>query len=574
MKSALARVWRAVRTFVELVFVRPVREGRLRTSGWPAGLLPLVVLSGVGAVVATLLVLFATPLRAALPLTMEGNAGAADLPAPLMWIILALTAGSLTLAQLGALHARAWLRWLTTALTALVLLLSASFDTEAVPVAKFGVVVTIALVVLVVALRGHRVFRWWDALLVGIPIWGSFALSIAVTSTLLGAVGTDAAPQLAAFLLSQLGVLAVPSVLAASAAVGELAVSAANWAVTALHRNLGRVVMVIALVLVGAWRVWELVQSAIDLPATPTAFASLALCAAFLAAIAGLWWLLRRTKRERSQPTVPDVLRDIRRAALPISIALSVFAATPLLGLGYAAWAYGVPLSIVQPANTAFLWLSGPFAVSVVRAIGGALLIALAFLLARRERAAMPELLSAIGVATLGSGVFSLLGSAVSWTSDGLAAVSTVVILVLLAWYLVRRQLTQHRIAMLTSALLVSAIFAHLDIAAEPLTLLLGFGSTAVVLVGIVWQQLTGFPEANGTSTHYPRATRVLLVVANGMFSLTVLAFVALSRDPDATINLDLYGDVGLGTFGNALVASALLLALWTAHRNREPHLP
>jgi hypothetical protein len=119
-------------------------------------------------------------------------------------------------------------------------------------------------------------------------------------------------------------------------------------------------------------------------------------------------------------------------------------------------------------------------------------------------------------------------------------------------------------------ALLMSALFAYREIVTDPIAFLLGFAGGAVVLFGFVWAFLTENGVANGDSPGYPRPARVQLVLANGVFAITVLAFLALARDPEATVSLGDLAEFGSQAYGDPLVASGLLLALWAAVRGRE----
>jgi len=124
--------------------------------------------------------------------------------------------------------------------------------------------------------------------------------------------------------------------------------------------------------------------------------------------------------------------------------------------------------------------------------------------------------------------------------------------------------------AAVPDTVLVALDEAYREFVTDPIAYLLGFAGGAVVLFGFVWSFLTGYKGANDDSPGYPRPSRVQLVLANAVFGITVLAFLALARDPEATVSLGEVAEYGGQAYGDPLVAAGLLLALWAALRGRE----
>src|SRR5690606_18930201 len=93
------------------------------------------------------------------------------------------------------------------------------------------------------------------------------------------------------------------------------------------------------------------------------------------------------------------------------------------------------------------------------------------------------------------------------------------------------------------------------------------------VLFGFVWSFLTGAGSANRTSRRFPRPSRVLLFLANSVFGVTVLAFTALARNPNASINLGAFAEIGDQLFGTGLLVGALLSVLAAVLADRIPSL-
>ena len=218
-RRALAVARQTVTEFVGHVLVEPVREGRLRDVDWPLGLRPIVVVAVVGFVAAAALVLFSGPLRELVPLSAQSGTVLLTLPRALVWIVLALTALSATLAASGALHARPWLRWLMTVFVVSVMLFTAVPDQEELPVARILTVVACVALVVFVAVRGGRGYRWWDFVVIAGLVWGPLAVTAAVLSGINRLAGYDFVPLLLSLMLSTLGQLAVPAGLAAGADV-------------------------------------------------------------------------------------------------------------------------------------------------------------------------------------------------------------------------------------------------------------------------------------------------------------------------------------------------------------------
>lgn len=150
---------RTITEFVERVIVEPVREGRLRDIDWPFGLRPVVMIGIVGYVVAAALVLFSGPLRELLPLASQPGSTMLVLPRAIVWVVLALTALSTTLAASGALHAPAWLRWLMTSFVVVIMLFTTVPEQADLPVARIVTVAACAALVVFVAVRGRREYR-------------------------------------------------------------------------------------------------------------------------------------------------------------------------------------------------------------------------------------------------------------------------------------------------------------------------------------------------------------------------------------------------------------------------------
>lgn len=125
-----------------------------------------------------------------------------------------------------------------------------------------------------------------------------------------------------------------------------------------------------------------------------------------------------------------------------------------------------------------------------------------------------------------------------------------------------RGRLTRPRALGLAGALTICALFSGRDFISDPVGAVIGFSGAALVLFGLVWDLFTGSGWANGESRRFARPTRVLLVLANSVITMSVLAFAALVRDGSTTIYLDPYAEFGDLVFGTALLAAGVVAVL------------
>jgi len=568
---------RTVRDLVARVLVDPVRGGRIRSSGWPSGLSAVVALAGVGLLAAVALSLASGALRAVLPLAVVDSGGDTLIPRPTVWIVFALTSLSVALVQAGAIHASAWVRWSITTFTALVILLMAVPDGGGVPVGRILAIAAVIGLVVLVAVRSRRSFRWWEFAIVLALLWSTSLVSIASIAGPARGLGYDFGPLMLSLVLTTIAQLAIPGAIAAGTAMGELTIATGGWTVRTVRARLGMPAVVVALG-IGA------VLIAIDLPETVDGAigdpgrAAIDLAGAAIA-IAVVWasivllQRLRPTGADGSGPAVfqvSGVLEEVGAIALAVAAILSP---TILSSLGLlimlVATSFGVSPDAVAWLGTVSTAMSGYEVVNAARGIGGIGLIAAAVVLARRGRRALPELLVAVGVCGLSFGLTVALGIEFTWTDRSMIAVAVVAAVALLAVTAIRGaarrapdRSSTGRVTALAAIVLICGLFAHREIIADPVALLIGAAGVAVVLVGQLWNLFTGNAAANRDSPRYPRPTRVLIALGSALFALTVLAYGALARDPDAIVDLGAFAVIGDELFGHALLLCAIVAGL------------
>lgn len=558
------------------VVIEPVRSGRLRDGGgWPYGLAAVVTLALVLCLGAVVLVLTSSLWRAGGVLALSTTAGA-SVPRSLVWVLLFLLVFALALFESAALRGPWWLKTLGALVTILVMGLWGLRGSVlgGISLAPFGVGLLILGVLVLVVVRARRPYAWWEFPVLFAAIGGSAALGLGVLRDGAISLGFDFSPALLQLTMTLLAYLVLPAGLAAGAAVAQITVSATLVATRQAQRLApGRVpfaVLAVVLVLRLAQSGWQ-VRGLDPVSQGPAAFAySVLLVLALVLVALGLRRLA--PKGVRTTVKVSELPETLGRIGLPIGAAL-VALLLPLLvgivGLQVAislapGWFQGA--TYVDPAV-----LFGP-AVDVSRVLTAVVLGILAVRLARRGQGTSALLLGCVAVVLASLTARFLTGNRVALTTDVdlLNLIGTAVVLAVIAVLLVRRRLGGDRAVALSAVLILTGLFSSRDFVSDPLGALVGFSGGALVLFGLTWDFLTGSEWANGHSRPFPRTTRTLLVLANTLLAITVLAYVALTRDPASTINLDLYAELGDLVLGTAVIAAAYLGVLAAVAHDRE----
>ena len=580
--SALARISAGLATFWRGLISEPIRHGRLRDTQWPPGLRPVVVVGVVAFCLAVLLILASPLIRAASPLSVSLGAITLSLPRILLPTIFWLVLLALALMQTAALHTRARVTVVLTVMSALVLLFIGSLDlgpegdgTVALTAGKVvSVLASVALVALVVGRRRAR-FAWWEFPVVLAIIGGAAVIALGRSAAQSAPFGIDFGPTTASLVMSSIGQLAVPAALAAGVAVAEFAIVASTAAVAAVHRPLARrdaagtaalpVALLLAFLIVAAWRLVELVVGAVAGVGAVVDPAALPLSLGIVGAVALAWWGIARVRRA-STSSIDDVMMRLDDVGFPVAAALSITLApvVVLLLSAQVLTSWGASGAAVGGIFVIAEVLRSTAAVTVVRAVVGVGLLVAALVAARRGSRGLPELLAAIGIMAIVSVLPLVVDAPLAWSSEGIASVIAVGSIVLAIVLAVRRALDARRLALLTVALLLSAAAAWRDVLADPLSVLIGSGGIALVLFGFIWGFVTDADITHHESAAYPRPSRVLLFLANAVFGVTVLAFGTLARDLNAGINLDAFAQFGDQLLGTALILAGVM-AVWVA---------
>ncbi len=573
----MGRLAAFLRGVVAQTVVAPVREGRIREHGWPYGLRAVVLLAYLAFAFAGVLVVASGPIRRASVLDPGGNGGV-GLPEPSVWMLATLFSFGLSLLLTAGLRAPWWLRLLAL----LVVLAALSAWSLRTPGTSGSVwwpllvlTLLVALVVLVVV-RSRQPFAWWE---LG-AVW-----AISAACLVIGLVenhysidfGSDQVPLLLQYLASILGYLVLPTAMVAGASVAEVCLRLTVAATQQAQRLARHWVPYAVLGVVVAARGVQVVRQLVALdPVTQgwdVVVPSL-LLVGLLAAV-GLG-LLAVARRRGARVDVDGLGDELTAVALPVGAALILVNLPLQLAVGV------VPLLAVLDTNGTIVGSDVDVSALVtrlvdpVRAVVGVVVLVLAFRAARRGRATRALLLGMVGVVlvmlarTLVQGPQARAGV----DPDVLNLVATAVVVVGGLAQLARGRLDRPRALALAGALTVCALFSGRDFISDPVGTLLGFSGAALVLFGLVWDLFTGSGWANGESRRFVRPTRVLLVLANSVTTMSVLAFAALVRDGSTTIYLDPYAELGNLVFGTALLAAGVVAVLAPASGEPAPVAP
>lgn len=570
--------WLMLSEFVDHVLVDPYREGHVKWGNWPRGMTTIAVIALTAWVAAVVMILFAGPLRAALPLHVSPGDVAFSFPRPLLWLFFVLLVLAVALLQAAAIHVTAWLSALVTGLTVLIVLFLgvSDVDLESVSAGRLSTIVTSVLLVVFVLVRRRARFVWWEFAVVFAILGLGLAAALARSTVAASESGADAAPLSLSVVMFTIGQLAIPSAIAAGSAVAELATSSALRAVGVVRRHLPVAALAVGLVLLIVWRGFSVVETLSS--GESVAVTQFLASAILVAVIFGLLLVLARLRRPSvveppSATALTDRLGDV---AQPIAAGLAITFGPFVAGmlLFQVLFAYLGASDLLAAMIDSVRIFSHSATISLTRLVVGVVLILLAVRMARRRRRVVPELLGSIGVVIITIALASLTGAgAWLWSAEALSVIASVVCAGLLVWFLVTRALTLARMTGLAVALLLTALFQQRDFVSDPLGAILGFTGVAFVLFGYVWGLLTSGSYANKGSRAFPRPSRILIFLASALFGVTVLAYTALARDPDAAINLESFAVVGDQVFGTAIIISALVAVVGGVVRDREPEI-
>jgi hypothetical protein len=591
--------WRGARLVVDAIggFVGEflwgsLRDGAIRLNGMSAAMATIVLASAGLLVLTTVSFAAGDLLRGGRDLLVipNGVAGRGSLvPTGLAPVTLAIVAVGWALLLAGAMHAAPIVR------------IGALLVYAAMAVAFVGLATTLE------STSGIRAWPAWIALLAVAAVFtarwrarprpaaeftlllllvaGTLAVSAAGLFRSDEITGRGFALQQLDILLELLVGLTIPLVLVAGMDTVGFGLDAASWLMRFLAGRLARLAMLVALGIVAAWRIWDVLGFTLsDLREGGTATTLLPVIGALggVAAIGGYWFVIGRLARRvpGSRTGEDSIDHASARVRLPLGLAYAGigFVLFPILLVLNALGNLGVADGgLVEAVVTLASFLGTDLAVTGYRVLVGLALVAIGAWLATRGHGTLAVFIGAIGVSDLLAQALArvdalrpLLWSGphpldVAWTA--------VFIGIGLVW-LVSGTLTVVRAQRLTLLLLLSAMLSHFDIVADPLAPLLGFAGVGLVVFGLVWGFLTGGSWTNGTSVAFPRPSRVYLYLGYSLVSIAILNWSSVTHDLEALSRLQDTGANGVLLLGYPLVFALFTLVLAGARVDRPIDQP
>ncbi|GAB3701132.1 hypothetical protein [Mariniluteicoccus flavus] len=546
-----------------LVVVEPVRDGMPRWREWPRGMAPIGVVTLAAYVVAGATIWLAPVVRRVDPMVAvtDGRFLGTWSVVGLLWLATVV----LALAVTALLHVHPLARWLGLVAITLTLAVVGLGSTSAGPMAGL-VVGVMGLWVLALARVGRRFSP------VEFPVvLALLSLAVFVPLAFRGSTGMDVRGSTLLLLLTTLFVWAMPGLMMAGFAFAEVTVSTAEWFVDRLGVRLARpdgmvVLRLLALALTGIVAVrGGLGIAAAEWEWRPVVWAH-ALAVLFVTAAASAV-LMRVGRRSDGSPPRPAGAAGRWRGlawllagllalnVVPMHLAAVLQAVLTLGGVR------GVSLTDALASETA---------VAVVRVIASTTAGALAVRAAGRGDRLAALVLTAFAVHTVASALGMATGGRLA--SESLPEVMGVVLALSAAAVAVVRWRTPGTWVAALGVLALTALYPARTTLSEPTTVIGGLSAAAVLFVGLVWRVLTdGALFARGHSRAFPRASRVLLYFANGLFGAVVLAYSSLVRTHDPNVDVAAFTELGDRLLGTPLFVGACLAGLMVAATVRRP---
>lgn len=577
------------------MLIAPISTGFIRLNRRHAGLLAV---AGVAAVLSTtmlLVVLGATVLRERSDLSIVAVASTTlSVPRATVWLFVAGIVLFITLLQAGALHVSVLLRCAALVAVSTMLLFVGSTDTTG--GMSPGVWTALAAIVTLVAfqvVRWRSGHRWWETPVVMVVVVAVFAVTYSRAGDVAAAYGIDRVPIVTESILRTFRLLSLPLTVFAGVAVAKVAVSGMSLVSDFTARRFrpststviaGAVIIARLVGVIGGW--------ISDLRSDPGATMSMVTeTAVSVAVIVGVWGVVhalldradRRAERAtdddapvaRSATTVERVVDHLDLVAIPAAVLIAVttlptFFAVLAQQIGFAL--AGGETVVTRAASKVADISSRTTTIRLARVGGGLLLVIAGLRFARRGRRGLAELVSAIGTVLIVVSVasFAAVAGRPTLHPEMLDRFGVVTAVAVTAFWLGRRNLSPDRLGVVMLLVLVSSLFAGRDFVSSPLTAVIGTSGVALALFGFVWTFVADAGPTGVDSPGLQRDSRLLLFLAQTSFGLTVLGWVAVTRDPTGGFDLSASSDLGDATIGTALLVTVYLTLLTGGLRRSE----
>lgn len=552
---------RLARSLIREVVVAPIQRGRPRPAQWPRGLGAAVTVTFVIGGFLLLVTVLSPILRKVLPLV--GHPGAGIMPLGSLQVLFGAAVLVTILVQVAGLHANWAVRSATLFLTVIAL---STF--MAVGEQSWVTPAMMAAIVLLVLVYPRGEFRWWSIPLVAAPMMIGMVTPLwrvrPYLETSLDQTGL-------AFLSTLLAVsiAATPALVSAGFAPSEVALRAGDWMADRFTESVRRSVPWIAGGLSLGLVVELILALQSGLPEFPGMTEMLGTLAhvALAAVIALPVWAVSR----RHRLTEPADLQHLRErwepAALLLGLALAVSYALTAFGASFYAWSVALERPGLQDFGDRLLtFVSGPYVTTGLIFAVGAVLLALGIVRARKGR----PLVGIAAAAMLADSLLRLVGdlmqstSGIAFSSDALGILAAATGGGILLWDAITPEKTPVNVsALLLIALPVAYHFRFL--LAEPFTALVGTGGAAIVVVGLLWDMLSGWDVTEKQVPGVPGPSRVLLMAASLLAATIATAYAGLSRSSGSALNTSALPVIGDTVVGSALFLGAVLLLAYAA---------
>ncbi len=549
-----------------LVFVEPVRQGRLDWRHWPRNLRILTFVSLGWYVLATLAVVFSSQIRDSQELLLIGDSQ--TIPAVAVPFLMVLVVWCLCLLQTAALAAHWTLKLAALSVSALTIgqfsLLGGGGE---LPPRLIGAAVVLGLLVYTI-IRWRGRFRAIDFFVVSVLVTTGTQLPLILSGQLSMGLGYDFRPALVVGTISLLTVLAIPAIFVSGGAFAQIAVTAGESVASVVRDYAARWVLTVALVLAFGLRGLQVFLLASDggVDAFELHASALAFGVAILLVL--LVWVAGRARRpERAEPGEAADKWSQFMYPLAIGFTVTLFISIPLTLISAFSRALGFG-GFAELVSAASLAVGSADAADVLRAIVGLIALGVGFRFARQGRMLAASLFAAFAAIPLinFANRFAPLLAPNTTGADGIALLATGAALVAVGWLAATRTGTTTRWFAVLTALAVCLLYTQREVLDDPTTAIVGFSGGAATLLGLIWRLLTDGDFTRAESKGLPTSSRVMLFWANSLFAVTALTFVGLTKQVSGGFgDLVPFSALGDNYLGTPLFVTVVVASLATA---------